>query len=968
MTNEELRKLILQIKNATKEAENTAERVGSAILAIFECVNIDELSKFFLRKDIDDVACGLITFLQGWKTKQWIQGTSGSGLYQDADGNWHFESDYVNIRRKLTAEEIEVQKTSHIGGKLMQTSAAMICSKVEEFEDFYRCYMLLEDSDGNKIYNQFKVDDQAIVETFNLSKQADGKMGNHFLWRLVLAIGEDYIDLSKPICALESDVPIVGDNIVQLGYRGTDDPSRKNATIMAGAGEGSPYYKQFTGIDSFTLPEEETRLKPGNNKLKGQIIIESGSTGYDNFTDKPDIESIKGSVDDLNDYIDGTFAKGIIEKSEAKAIEKYINSVNNTKATVEATYNKLYANIYLEGTPKTALLNTKISLFGSISALISAINSAIADSKITATEKNNVDSKFSIFNSAIANFYVAVEDANKAIQDKLKSYSDDVQRSVENVSVSLNNIPKSVKDSIALTLGYTNFATLEAAAQKGNTIISGGKINTELIEATAIITAQVIADAIRTNTLNVNNKFIVGKDGTFKAVGGEMKDMLLTGAFRTPFTNGRFRWDSEGGPIYAETDGLQNNNNVIIPNSNTDYSILHCNLPASMDYDGFNATIINDNFEGVRTHGSISLNVPPGYAIYDDGVKKDSITVPVRAGVDMQGFSDGTAFRGWIVKNRFKSSESEEPEYGAVVGLASPEAGGQVIGDGDKIIGTTGTLTAIANKGYEFSHWNDDLTTPSREVTWTATMQTFRAYFIIPEIYYTITVLASPASGGNVTGGGRKMSDATGFIKAVPNNGYAFNKWNDGNTETDRLVTWDADKTYTAYFIVHVPTGELLTNSDLSSSVTGFAPLMVDMVGDNNMIVFNKILLWGVNNYVSGTTRAITFNKGYLSGKVVAGKKFRFKVDVAAVSQNVGKHLMVLIGTVAEPMVGNLDETFNALGIGDTVIAHELTEGYVTLIVEFTSTRTSLLSDCITFISDSIDGIIYIKNMSLKEV
>ncbi len=131
------------------------------------------------------------------------------------------------------------------------------------------------------------------------------------------------------------------------------------------------------------------------------------------------------AIDNLNKYVDGAFADGVIEESEAKAIEKYINTVNNTKSAVEATYNKLYANAYLSGTPKTNLLNAKVTLFGAISNLISSINIAISDGKTTVAEKRDVDSKFIAFNSAYASFNTAVEVANKSIQDTLKGYSDD---------------------------------------------------------------------------------------------------------------------------------------------------------------------------------------------------------------------------------------------------------------------------------------------------------------------------------------------------------------------------------------------------------------------------------------------------------------------------------------------------------------------------------------------------------------
>ncbi len=212
------------------------------------------------------------------------------------------------------------------------------------------------------------------------------------------------------------------------------------------------------------------------------------------------------SVSGLGNYIDGAFSDGIIQESEAKAIEKYINTVKTDKAAVEATYNKLYVNSYLTGTAKSGLLNAKVTLFGAIDNLLSAINSAISDGKTTVAEKNNVDSKFSLFNSAMFSFNTAVETANKAIQDTLKSYSDNAA----------SNVPDSFKDSLAQRLGYTNYAALEAAADAGNTVVKNGKINTVLLEAAAIVAKGITAEMIEaldieTSRLKVLNGAKIGK-------------------------------------------------------------------------------------------------------------------------------------------------------------------------------------------------------------------------------------------------------------------------------------------------------------------------------------------------------------------------------------------------------------------------------------------------------------------------
>ena len=257
----------------------TDKRVFSSLRSMLE----------FVSKKKDDIVQGVLTFIKGISFGNFVKGSSGAGIYKDEDENWHIEGDYFHIRKKLTAEEVEIQRNSHIGGKLMQTSASMSCIKVEELEDAYRCYMRTEDAEGRVIYNEFKPNDQANVETFNLQRQANGTLGNHFLWRLVTAVGIDYIELSKSICAEGSDIPQVGDEIVQLGYRGTDDPDRQNAQVLAGAGTDSPYIKQYIGINSFTLPAEYTRLKPGDNLFTGVSHLQPGSTGANNLKDLPEV-------------------------------------------------------------------------------------------------------------------------------------------------------------------------------------------------------------------------------------------------------------------------------------------------------------------------------------------------------------------------------------------------------------------------------------------------------------------------------------------------------------------------------------------------------------------------------------------------------------------------------------------------------------------------------------------------------
>ena len=186
-------------------------------------------------------------------------------------------------------------------------------------------------------------------------------------------------------------------------------------------------------------PDGKTYFDLVKSEIGGNIQIKAGSSGLENLEEWLEvsdlIDSIQKSAADANDavgglhdYIDGAFADGIITEAEAKAIEKYINTVNNAKAAVEATYNKLYVNTYLTGVAKTNLLNAKVTLMGSIERLINAINTAIADKLTTPDEKQAVDTQFASFNNAYADFNTAVEEANKSIQDKLKSFADDAMK------------------------------------------------------------------------------------------------------------------------------------------------------------------------------------------------------------------------------------------------------------------------------------------------------------------------------------------------------------------------------------------------------------------------------------------------------------------------------------------------------------------------------------------------------------
>ena len=441
---------------------------------------------------------------------------------------------YDNETKQLTAAAGIIQ---HMTLGINTVSAS---HKVSEYKfwDMTAYTSAVLDDGQKKYYLYAKVSKTAQTGVFTLSENAIKLEGVSGFYHLLVGVLNSEYNEERSFVTLYGFTEILPGRITTDKIVSTD---------------GNTYFDLLKGI------------------ISGQIKFESGSSGLYELdeweavnglitqaqnTANAAVESAKNAntaVGNLNDYVDGAFADGIITEAEAKAIEKYINTVNNTKAAVEAAYNKLYTNAYLTGTAKTGLLNAKVTLMGSIENLISAINSAIADGKTTVTEKNNVDSKYATFNSAYADFNTAVEAANKAIQDTLKGYSDSVLNTA-------NAAVESAKNAIAQDLGYANFADLAEKAAANETIIVGGKINTTLINAELIVTAALLAKLVKVTELIAENLTVTGNS---KIAGFSVSGNGLT---NTPFNNDAyviFRNDAHkcfagiGGNVLPTSSGLR---------------------------------------------------------------------------------------------------------------------------------------------------------------------------------------------------------------------------------------------------------------------------------------------------------------------------------------------------------------------------------------------------------------------------
>lgn len=292
---------------------------------------LGRISRYFISKINNDTANGLITFLKGL-----LIGKNGSGITVLENGMSQAVVDYLYVKVKAVFDELEVKKKTYVGGEQVISHAGMKCNRVDELDDVYRCYFK-EEEDGIEIENQFTPGSLAIAQECNIKTGVSHHVGNRYYWRLVTAVGENYIDLSKTVCDpnVENDVPVAGDDIVGLGHK--TDITRQAAIILSSVNEVSPSIIMYQGINDFTLTGKDvisfdfdrstgkarmkvygdtyigdkdrtTYMEYTQDKgvdIKGMFHIEQGSTGWRNMEGLPDeIQAAADLAQEAKDAID----------------------------------------------------------------------------------------------------------------------------------------------------------------------------------------------------------------------------------------------------------------------------------------------------------------------------------------------------------------------------------------------------------------------------------------------------------------------------------------------------------------------------------------------------------------------------------------------------------------------------------------------------------------------------------------
>lgn len=207
--------------------------------------------KNFLHKDKADRATEIIAFLKGL-----LVGENGSGVTILDNGMSQAVVDYLYVKVKAVFDALEIKKKTYVGGEQVLSPAAMKCISVEELADTYRCHFKMEE-DGIEIENRFTPGCLAIAQECNIKTGISHHAGNRYYWREVMAVGADYIDLSKTVCDpnAENDVPTAGDDIVVFGHR--TDISRQAVIVLSSVNEVAPSILMYQGIDDFSLVGKE---------------------------------------------------------------------------------------------------------------------------------------------------------------------------------------------------------------------------------------------------------------------------------------------------------------------------------------------------------------------------------------------------------------------------------------------------------------------------------------------------------------------------------------------------------------------------------------------------------------------------------------------------------------------------------------------------------------------------------------
>lgn len=256
-----------------------------------------ELGSLTLR----DLLTAVRLIADGVRSKNYTPGDMGTGFgLTTGEGGSLLEVDYLLVRRVATFVELLIREMRHVGGTLVLSGASGKVVRVEDKPAAWRVYFKIRE-DGTTVAHGFTVGAQARCQTYNRTS------GNTYYWRLVTAVGDDWVELSKSDydkaapTGTARTAPAVGDELVQLGHR--TDARQTGAIVLDTVGEGAPSIRLLKDIRSYSLTDANVRvlLSPSTVRvIADEVSFSSGKTVEQTIED-----SSNEAVTAAKEYVDG---------------------------------------------------------------------------------------------------------------------------------------------------------------------------------------------------------------------------------------------------------------------------------------------------------------------------------------------------------------------------------------------------------------------------------------------------------------------------------------------------------------------------------------------------------------------------------------------------------------------------------------------------------------------------------------
>ena len=177
------------------------------------------------------------------------------------------------------------------------------------------------------------------------------------------------------------------------------------------------------------------------------------------------------------------------------------------------------------------------------------------------------------------------------------------------------------------------------------------------------------------------------------------------------------------------------------------------------------------------------------------------------------------------------------------------------------------TFIALPKAGYNFSHWSDNNTQNPRSIT--VTQDTIMVAYFTQQTqqWYNFIAVSEDNTKGTVqvvTQPTQASPQAT--IIALPNTGYTFTRWSDGNTQNPRTLTVTQDTVLIAYFTSNQGIAE--AENDNISIRTANGHILLEGIGNERVYVTDVLGRVIYNATVNERAEIAVRNRGIYFVKV----------------------------------------------------------------------------------------------------